>query len=237
MPRARVLPSPAFTWRPAVPADRRPRLRLAIPGRSDLRYEVRLVGMLTRHRFLVTHPANDGALAFVREGDQFDVSAFDGARVRSFASAVAAVHLGEVPSLELSLPSEETRRREAVRRAQRQAVALPCSVRYGEIGWEMRSGFVADLSRLGAKVALELPLPTGVEQVRIAFRVEVLGRVETVHMRARIRSVDADVRPDMPATLYGLQFEDVSAPHALLVHAFVLERLMASSDDIFGTVR
>lgn len=233
---ARFATSSTFVWRPQATADRRQKLRLASPGRREPRYEVRLVGMLDRQRFVVTHPRRDGALVFVREGDHFDVSAFDGARVRAFDSVVAAVHLGDSPSLELSLPSPQARRHGAIRRAQRQPMALPCSVRYGDVGWELRSGYIADLNHLGAKVALELPLPTGVEQVRVAFRVEVLGKVETVHMHARIRSTSQDPRPDMPATLYGLQFEQVSEQHALLVHGFVLERLLASSDDIFGWV-
>lgn len=225
-----------FVWRPSLPADRRPTLRLTSAGRSDVRYDVRMIGMLTRQRFLVTHPVHDGALVFVREGDRFDVGIFDGAEVRVFGSAVSAVRLGAVPTIELSLPAEEERRHESVRRARRLPVALPCSVRYGEVGWELRSGFVADLSNLGAKVALELPLPQGVECVRVAFRVDVLGRNETVRMLARIRSVSQDPRSEMPATLYGLQFEQVSDEHALLVHSFVLDRLLAMNEDIFGSV-
>lgn len=225
-----------FFWRAAQPSDRRAMLRLSAIGRADVRYDVRLVGVLSRQRFVVTHPVNDGSLVFVRDGDSFEVSTFDGAQFYRFVSVVRAVRLGEAPSLELTLPPPESRRQEALRKANRLPVTLPCSLRYGEGAAQLRTGFVADLSHLGAKVALETPLPPEVERVQIAFRVDALGRAQTVQISARIRSATDDPRPDMPAKLYGLQFEGIDEQQSLLVSHFVLDRLLAMDEDVFGMV-
>jgi len=228
---------PRFFWRSAVPADRRPVLRLSAAGRNDLRYDVRLVGMLSRNRFVVTHPTAGGSLVFVRDGDGFEVSTFDGALLYRFDTVVRGVRLGDAPSLELTLPPPESRRQEALRRARRLPVTLPCSVRYGAGDEHLRSGFVADLSPLGARIALEEPLPGGVDRMQVAFRVEALGRAQTVQVRAAVRSASVDPRPDMPAKLYGLEFESLEPGSALLVSHFVLDRLLAMDEDIFSAVR
>ncbi len=50
---------------------------------------VRLVGLMSRSRFLVGHPADDGRLIFVKEGEAFNVSTFDGAVISAFDSTVS----------------------------------------------------------------------------------------------------------------------------------------------------
>jgi c-di-GMP-binding flagellar brake protein YcgR len=223
-----------FTWRPTQVNDRRPALRLTAGGR---RWDVRLVGMVSRTRFLVSHPTDEGKLVFVKEGDRFDVGNFDGAVLSGFESTVLRVLLGESTGLEMSLPALEARRREVIRKARRARVVLPCSVRYGTEANSLRAGFTADLSEQGAQVAIETPLPPAVTEVDLSLRISVLGAPVTVQVRSTIRSAVPDPRPDMPATLLGLQFQDYDPALRLAVSQFVGERLLADADDVFGAIR
>lgn len=223
----------SFSWKRPIVLDRRPVLRLTAGGR---RWDVRLVGMTHKARFLVGHPKDDGKLVFVKEGERFDVANFDGAVISAFESTVQRVLLGESAALEMSLPPPEQRKRDVIRRARRAGITLPCSVRYGEAAEQLRAGFVGDLSDLGAQVAIEYPLPSEVETVDLSMRITRFGEPHTVQVRAQLRSSAPDPRPEMPATLLGLQFVDVDPTVRLTLGCFVAERLLAQADDVFGAI-
>ncbi len=227
-------PKKPFSWKRPPVSDHRPLLRLTAGSR---RWDVRLVGLMSRTRFLVSHPTDDGKLVFVKEGEAFDVANFDGAVLSSFQSRVLRVVLGEAPGLELSLPAIEQRRREIVRKARRAQITLPCSLRYGIDADALRAGFTGDVSEQGAQVAIEHPLPAGLAHVDLSIRLVVLGEAVTVQVRAAIRSAVPDPRPDVPATLLGLQFEPMEPATRLSVAQFVAERLLADADDVFGAIR
>jgi c-di-GMP-binding flagellar brake protein YcgR len=226
---------PGFSWKRAPVADRRPMLRLASSGQ---RWDVRLVGLMTRSRFLVTHPATvDNTLIFVKEGEGFGVSTFDGAVISAFDSTVQRVVLGEAPGLELSLPPPELRRRETVRHARRAGVVLPCSVRHGTGEGALRAGITGDLSEHGAQVAIERPLPAGVEAIELSLRIPVLGEPQAFQLHAVIRSQAPDPRPQVGATLLGLQFVGLAPMVRLSLGHYVRERLLAEADDVFMSIR
>jgi c-di-GMP-binding flagellar brake protein YcgR len=225
---------PPFSWKRQPVNDRRPVLRLAS---SEYRWDVRLVGLMSRSRFLVGHPTDDGRLIFVKEGDAFDVSTFDGAVISAFDSTVLRVVLGEAPGLELSLPAPEQRRRETVRSVRRALITLPCSVRYGTSDNALRAGFTGDLSEQGAQVAIERPLPDGIDAVDLSVRIKLFGELVPVNVRAVIRSSAPDPRPDVEATLLGLQFVNVEPTLRLALSLYVRERLLAEADDVFAAVR
>jgi c-di-GMP-binding flagellar brake protein YcgR len=227
-------PRKPFSWKPRQVSDHRPVLRLTASGR---RWDVRMVGLVSRNRFLVSHPMDDGKLVFVKEGERFDVANFDGAVLSAFESSVLRVVLGEAPGLELSLPAIEQRRRETVRRTRRATVNLPCSVRYGTEADALRAGFTGDLSEQGALVAIEHPLPAGTAQVDLSLRIVVAGAPQTLQLRAQIRSQTEDARPGVAATLLGLQFEETEPATRMALGLFVCERLLAEGDDIFGAIR
>lgn len=222
-----------FHWKRLQIADRRPLVRLTAESR---RLDVRLVGLLNRHKFLVTHPLREGKPMTVREGECFDVTNFDGAVVSTFASTVLRVLGGDAPGLEMSLPPIAQRRRETIRRTRRAPVTLPCSVRYGGVEGAARAGLTGDLSDQGALVALAQPLPEGVEEVELSMKFGVMGQQQTIAVRARVRSMVPDPRPDQAAILVGLEFE--ALPHAtrLAIGLFVAERLLAEADDVFGAI-
>jgi c-di-GMP-binding flagellar brake protein YcgR len=223
-----------FAWKRQPINDRRPVLRIAS---GDWRWDVRLVGLISRNRFLVTHPADDGRLVFVKEGDAFHVSTFDGAVISAFDSTVLRVVLGEAPGLELSLAAPELRRRETVRRVRRALVTLPCSLRYGDTDNALRAGFTGDMSEQGAQVAIERPLPAGIEAVDMSVRIQVFGEPVTVQVRGAIRSSAPDPRMDVEATLLGLQFVDMDPTLRLSLSLYVRERLLAEADDVFASIR
>ncbi len=225
---------PVFSWKRQPVNDRRPLLRLASGGR---RWDVRLVGLMSRSRFLVGHPTDDGSLIFVKEGEAFNVSTFDGAVISAFDSTVLRVVLGEAPGLELSLPVLEQRRRETVRSVRRALITLPCSLRYGTSESALRAGFTGDLSEQGAQVAIERPLPAGIDTIDLSVRIHLFGEPVTVPVKAIIRSSAPDPRPDVEATLLGLQFVEVEPTLRLSLSLYVRERLLAQADDVFATVR
>ncbi len=223
-----------FSWKRPILNDRRPSLRLTASGRK---WDVRLVGQISKTRILVTHPVDDGMLVFVKEGETFGVSNFDGAFLSTFDSTVLRVILGESPGLEFSLPPPEQRRREIVRKLRRASVLIPCAVRYGSGANEIRAGFTGDLSVQGMQVAIENPLPAGITELDISVRLMVLGSAMTVQVKAAIRSTNTDTRPEYPAVLLGLEFTDVDSTTQLAISQFVGERLLAEQDDVFGMVR
>ena len=45
-----------------------------------------------------------------------------------------------------------------------------------------------------------------------------------------------DPRPEMPATLLGLQFEDLMVTTRVMIGLYVAERLLADADDVFGAI-
>ena len=227
-------PRKNFSWSRPAPADRRPILRLSAGGRK---WDVRLVGLISRKRFLVSHPMDDGKLVFVKEGEVLDVTNFDGAVISAFKSSVMRVILGETSGLELSLPPLEERRRESVREARRAQCVMPCSVRYGPEADALRAGFTGDLSDTGAQIAIDLPLPPSVEHVDVSFRLIVLGEPRTMTVRAAIRSSAIDTRPSVDAVLLGLQFVEVDPTDRLALAEFVRELLLADADDVFGAIR
>jgi hypothetical protein len=209
-------------------------LRLTASGRK---WDVRLVGQISKTRILVTHPVDDGMLVFVKEGETFGISNFDGAFLSTFDSTVLRVILGESPGLEFSLPPLEQRRREIVRKVRRASVMIPCAVRYGSAANEIRPGFTGDLSVQGMQVAIENPLPNGITELDISVRLMVLGTATTVQVKTAIRSTNTDHRPEFPAILLGLEFIDLDPSNRLAISQFVGERLLAEQDDVFGMVR
>jgi len=223
-----------FSWKRPVINDRRPSLRLTASGRK---WDVRLVGQISKTRILVTHPVDDGMLVFVKEGETFGISNFDGAFLSTFDSTVLRVILGESPGLEFALPPLEQRRREIVRKVRRASVMIPCAVRYGSAANEIRPGFTGDLSVQGMQVAIENPLPNGITELDISVRLMVLGTATTVQVKTAIRSTNTDHRPEFPAILLGLEFIDLDPSNRLAISQFVGERLLAEQDDVFGMVR
>lgn len=227
-------PRKLFSWKPRQVSDHRPVLRLTASGQ---RWDVRMVGLVSRNRFLVTHPTDDGKLVFVKEGERCDVANFDGAVLSAFESTVLRVVLGEAPGLELSLPPIDQRRRETVRRTRRAVVNLPCSVRYGVEADALRAGFTGDLSEQGAQVAIEHPLPAGIAHVDLSLRLVVADAAQTLQLPAQIRSQADDPRPDVSATLLGLQFDEMKPAWRMALALFVCERLLSEGDDVFGAIR
>ena len=223
-----------FSWKRPILNDRRPSLRLTASGRK---WDVRLVGQVSKTRILVTHPVDDGMLVFVKEGETFGVSNFDGAVLSTFDSTVLRVILGESPGLEFSLPPPEQRRREIVRRLRRAGVLIPCAVRYGTGANQVRAGFTGNLSVQGMQVAIENPLPNGITEVDVSVRLMVFGSVMTLQVKAAIRSTNIDNRPEFPATLLGLEFLDIDPTNQLAISLFVGELLLGEQDDVFGMVR
>ena len=223
-----------FSWKRPVLTDKRAAIRLTASGRK---WDVRLVGQISKTRFLVTHPTDDGMLVFVKEGETFGVSNFDGAFLSTFDSTVLRVILGESPGLEFSLPPPEQRRREIVRKLRRAGVTIPCAVRYGSGENQFRAGFTGDLSVRGMQVAIESPLPDGTTELDVSVRLMVLGSAMTVQVKAVIRSTTKDHRPDFPATLLGLEFLDLDPGNQLAISQYVGEKLLAEQDDVFGMVR
>jgi c-di-GMP-binding flagellar brake protein YcgR len=227
-------PAQNFVWKPPLVADRRTGVRMTVRGRA---FDVRLVGLVSRQSFIVTHPRNEERLAFVKDGDSVEITTFDGTLIVAFKSEVMKVSLGEHPTVELYLPPHEERKRQVVRKAHRCQVAVPSMLRYGKLDDQVVSGILCDLSIDGARIAIARPLPKEITKAVLSVQLSLMDRTETIQALSAVRSSTQDPRPGMPATLVGLQFIKVRDGDIMKIGYFVADRLLREQEDPFGAVK
>lgn len=183
---------------------------------SAIRYTVRLIGFVKNKTVLVSAPAIDGKLEFVRDGQTFVVRAFAGKKAYAFAtSAVKSVHSPH-PYLHLAFPKEV--RCTVVRRGVRAQVKLIASVTLAN---PERTGaaMLSDLSMGGASGTLKQTLGQKGEEGHIKFKVHAAGQDEYLNLRMVLRSIAPSEGGD--GYRHGFEFLDVSIHDRLILSAFV----------------
>ena len=182
----------------------------------SVRYTVRLIGFVKGKTVLVTAPAIDGKLEFVRDGQTFIVRAFAGKKAYAFVtSAVKSVHSPH-PYLHMAFPKEV--RCTVVRRGVRAQVKIIASVTLDN---PERTGaaVLTDLSMGGASGALKQTLGQKGEEGQIKFKVHAAGQDEYLNLRMTLRSVAPSEGGD--GYKHGFEFLDVSIHDRLILSAFV----------------
>lgn len=183
---------------------------------SSIRYTVRLIGFVKNKTVLVTAPAVDGKLDFVRDGQTFVVRAFSGKKAYAFVtSAVKSVHAPH-PYLHLVYPKEV--RCTLVRKGARAQVKIIASVALTN---PERSGaaVLTDLSVGGASAMIKQELGKKGEEGIIKFKVHAARQEEYLSLKMVLRSVNPSENGE--GCKHGFEFIDVPVRDRLILSAFV----------------
>ena len=181
-----------------------------------VRYTVRLIGFVKNKTVMVTAPAIDGKLEFVRDGQTFIVRAFAGKKAYAFVtSAVKSVHSPH-PYLHLAFPKEV--RCTVVRRGVRAQVKIIASVALDNPE-RVGAAVLADLSMGGASGTLKQVLGQKGEEGQIKFKVHAAGQDEILNLKMVLRSIAPAEGGD--GYKHGFEFLDVSIHDRLILSAFV----------------
>ena len=197
-----------------------------IPEGGTREFSVRLLGVNPDNTILVSAPTEEGKLIFVKEGQTFRLQGLFGEAVLIFTSSIVKVQFAPFPYLHLSWPDPSRIQRKHVRTARRAHCRLPCVV-YIEHASATSSvhGFVLDVSTGGAEIAVPYEAPDLKDKVRLAFRIIVAGRSTLVEHYGQIVRRKPDERTD--GVHYGIQFAELPAELELVLHAYILELLVA----------
>lgn len=191
-------------------------LYLQLVDNPAVRYTVRLIGFVKNKTVLVTAPAVDGKLEFVRDGQTFIVRAFAGKKAYAFVtSAVKSVHSPH-PYLHLAFPKEV--RCTVVRRGVRAQVKIIASVSLDNPE-RVGAAVLTDLSMGGASGTLKQTLGQKGEEGQIKFKVHAAGQDEYLNLKMALRSIAPSENGD--GYKHGFEFTDVSIHDRLILSAFV----------------
>jgi c-di-GMP-binding flagellar brake protein YcgR len=191
-------------------------LYLQLIDNPAVRYTVRLIGFVKNKTVLVTAPAIDGKLEFVRDGQTFIVRAFAGKKAYAFVtSAVKSVHSPH-PYLHLAFPKEV--RCTVVRRGVRAQVKIIASVAL-ENPERTGAAVLTDLSMGGASGTIKQTLGQKGEEGQIKFKVHAAGQDEYLNLKMALRSIAPSENGD--GYKHGFEFLDVSIHDRLILSAFV----------------
>jgi hypothetical protein len=186
----------------------------------SIRYTVRLIGFVKNKTVMVTAPAIDGKLEFVRDGQTFIVRAFAGKKAYAFVtSAVKSVHSPH-PYLHLAFPKEV--RCTVVRRGVRAQVKIIASVGLDNPE-RVGAAVLTDLSMGGASGTLKQLLGQKGEEGQIKFKVHAAGQDEILNLKMVLRSIGPAEGGD--GYKHGFEFLDVSIHERLILSAFVHQTL------------
>ncbi|HYD96891.1 MAG TPA: flagellar brake protein [Noviherbaspirillum sp.] len=191
-------------------------LYLQLIDNPSVRYTVRLIGYVKNKTVMVTAPAVDGKLSFVRDGQTFVVRAFSGKKAYAFiTSAVKSLHSPH-PYLHLAYPKEV--RCTVVRRGVRAQVSIIASV---TLGTPERTGaaMLTDLSMGGTSGTIKQVLGQKGEEGLIKFKVHAAGQDEFLSLKMALRSVTPAENGE--GHRHGFEFLDVSIHDRLILSAFV----------------
>lgn len=206
-------------------------MRLELPGRPFLpQMSARIAGVLADQALIITHPTRAGRQVPLTVGEAVVGRVLDGLRFVSFDSRVLHVDTRPCPHVYLAYPQRMGS--EFVRRSPRVPVELPCLVTLPDHS-RPRGGTMVDLSVDGCRVFLTThDAPLRGTRVHIAAEFDLAGGIE------RPLQVDGEVRGASEVTelgrSIGVEFVDCPEQTALLLRAYLYERLLAEAEEIAG---
>lgn len=191
-------------------------LYLQLIDNPAVRYIVRLIGFVRNKTVLVSAPAVDGKLEFVRDGQTFIVRAFSGKKAYAFVTSVVKSVHSPHPYLHLSYPKEV--RCTVVRKGVRAQVKLIASVSLGNPE-RVGAAVLSDLSMGGASGNGKQALGQKGEEGLLKFKVHAAGQDEYLVLKTVLRSVTPSENGD--GYRHGFEFVDVSIHDRLILSAYV----------------
>ena len=183
-------------------------------------FRVRYLGLFDGDSVLVTAPVlGNRALAPVREGQRFQLRAFQGKAVYVFEAAVLRVCMAPYPYLHLQYPQKV--QIIGLREAERIRVELPTSVEIdgqeGNHPWRM-----VDVSVKGVQRVAEEGSANVEDTIAVTVNLPIADRAIDVRLCGIIRAV----RPMVGGTAYGVQLTEVDDESLLLIQNFVYRQLL-----------
>lgn len=195
------------------------------------RCSARLIGYLKGKSVLLTVPADEQGLIFLKEGEAITVKVFSGKHILFFNATVLALPIKPYPHVHVSYPTSVSGF--MVRSSERVLVRLICAL---EIGQEQLSGVIVDISLGGfAFVTRRADIKPTTEFV-VNFRLQLADSTYVMRLGAVVRSVRGPHDEVLDGgTGYGAQFVELTAEDALIVSLFVSQKITESRSG--GSVR
>jgi len=204
-------------------------IQATTPERSP-RHNVKLIGYLPGAGFIVTTPTVNGKIQIIREGQRYNVRMLRGNTVMGFVTQVLQSSVKPYPHLHMEYPKEVESI--MVRNAARVAAGIFAVVRNtkdpDEEGHEFEVS-ILDLSSTGAKIGAGKPLGEVGDTLLLTFAIEVTGCQETMALLGDLRNhaVREDEATGEHFYNHGLQFRGTNRFQQVLLHSWVMERLLA----------
>ena len=177
---------------------------------EQARYYVKVIGCLPGRSLLVTTPRVKGKALLVREGQIYAARLLSGNNAFGFISSVVDI---------IASAQKVDSGHEDVGGAQ------------GEGG---HSVLVRDLSTTGSGLLAEHPLGQEGELLTVSLKLEVSGVEQYLTLPAIIRNkreIEEEKRRDKFAYQYGVEFQMIEPGDAIVLHAFVYEKIVEALSD------
>lgn len=207
------------------PSETGSAIKMSIDGSEEF-FVIKLVGVLERDAFVVTHPMRDKSYVFVKEGQNWEFRSFYGLSVYRFSARIEKVLLSPYPLLVVSWPKDARVESKVIRAARRVSCLLPVSLRRLKEGVKevFLNGMVENLSTGG----LEFSSSSAVqfekgEEVQVAFQLNLGDRRFLLEPKARVMS---EARVDDTYTKHGLAFTELGDKDFASIHAYVSDKLI-----------
>ncbi|MDR3394666.1 MAG: flagellar brake protein [Parasulfuritortus sp.] len=203
-------------------------LQQMVAGQNE-RLTVRVIGVMKPKSVLVTAPVIEGKLIFVREAQPFLVRAFSGLNVCAFKTNVLKAHHTPFPYLHLAYPDSVQIMR--IRKAVRAEVQLITAVHDKEGGRQIAAARIVDLSVGGARLMANNAFGEKDQLVFLSFKIKLDDIEEYIQTPAIIRAISQeDDETGRKVTVVGVQFENLSQNHRLLIMNMVYQFLLKETD-------
>lgn len=188
------------------------------------KFFVKLIGYLNKRSVLVSHPARDGKLVFVKAGQSFLLRGFSGTKTYEFNAGVLEVCLTPFPYLHLSFPEQV--KTFGMRSELRIRLKLVCSVesRGFSAKGQKQPSVIEDISTSGIKVRASRELGKPGEEVTVSFRLPIDGDESLFIMPALIRNVSIEPSGDSGDGMvirHGMEFQQPEGQYRMALQNYI----------------
>lgn len=199
-------------------------LQSMVEGQND-RYTVRVIGLMRGKSVLVTAPALEGKLIFVRDGQPFLIRAFSGQSVYAFKARVLKAQHTPFSYLHLSYPDSVQVMR--IRKAMRAPAQLIAAISEREGGKSLGAGRIVDISVGGARLFVGRGMNIPAQILHVAFKILLDEHEEYVSTPAVVRSIaEEEDEGGARVRAVGLQFEGLLPQHRLAIMNLVYQHML-----------
>jgi c-di-GMP-binding flagellar brake protein YcgR len=202
-------------------------LQPLLEGQVD-RYTVRVIGVMRGKSVLVTAPALDGKLIFVRDGQPFQVRAFSRLNVCGFKTRILKSQLVPFPYVHLAYPESVSLMR--IRKAVRAPVQLIVAISDSEGGRQLAAGRIVDLSVGGARIQVGSALFKQGDAIFLSFKIKLDDLEEYITTSATVRHVEEEAGEARHSWLLGTQFNELGQGPKLIIMSLVYQHMLKDKD-------